>query len=67
MSKVDLTLKLSHHSKIFRFCCHVFPVSVYRREGGAAAARSCIFEYFRGVHWPGTSGSIRLTIATRTP
>jgi hypothetical protein len=66
MSKADLTLKLSHHSKIFRFWCHVFPVSVYRREGGAAAARTKN-AYFRGVHWPGTSGSIRLTIATRTP
>jgi hypothetical protein len=53
MSNSDLTLKLSHHSKIFRFCCHVFPVSVYRREGGAAAARTKN-AYFRGVHWSGT-------------
>ena len=48
MSKVDLTLKLSHHSKIFRFCCHVFPVSVYRRKGGAAAARSAFLRIFAG-------------------
>jgi hypothetical protein len=66
MSNVDLTLKLSHHSKLFRFCCHVFPVSVYRREGGASAARTKN-AYFDGVHWSGASGSIRLTIATRTP
>jgi len=56
MSNVDLTLKLSHHSKIFRFCCHVFPVSVNRQSRRGGRCKECFFAYFRGVDWSGTQG-----------
>jgi hypothetical protein len=52
MSKVDLTLKLSHHSKIFRFCCPSFPFP-YTDEKAGRPLQGQKNAYFRGVHWSG--------------